>query len=68
MKKNLAKKIVLGLLTGAVLMSSSVAWAAGFRVVDEGGDTGGSRALGEWSVTVGYENVLMFRKFCSLKM
>ena len=27
MKKNLAKKIVLGLLTGAVLMSSSVAWA-----------------------------------------
>lgn len=28
MKKNLAKKIVMGLLTGAVLMSSSVAWAA----------------------------------------
>ena len=28
MKKNLAKRIVLGLLTGAVLMSSSVAWAA----------------------------------------
>lgn len=28
MKKNLAKKIVLGLLTGAVLMSSSVVWAA----------------------------------------
>ena len=27
MKKNLAKRIVLGLLTGAVLMSSSVAWA-----------------------------------------
>ena len=27
MKKNLAKQIVLGLLTGAVLMSSSVAWA-----------------------------------------
>ena len=27
MKKNLAKKIVLGLLTGAVLMSCSVAWA-----------------------------------------
>ena len=29
MKKNLAKRIVLGLLTGAVLMSSSVAWAEG---------------------------------------
>ena len=29
MKKNLAKKIVLGLLTGAVLMSSSVDWADG---------------------------------------
>ena len=56
MKKNLAKKIVLGLLTGAVLMSSSVAWAAGFRAVDENKDTGGSRALGEWSVTVGYGN------------
>jgi len=28
MKKNLAKRIVLGLLTGAVLMSSSVVWAA----------------------------------------
>lgn len=28
MKKNLAKRIVLGLLTGAVLMSSSVAWAS----------------------------------------
>jgi len=28
MKKNLAKRIVLGLLTGAVLMSNSVAWAA----------------------------------------
>ena len=27
MKKNLAKRIILGLLTGAVLMSSSVAWA-----------------------------------------
>jgi len=27
MKKNLAKRIVLGLLTGAMLMSSSVAWA-----------------------------------------
>ncbi len=30
MKKNLAKRIVLGLLTGAVLMSSSVAWAGGY--------------------------------------
>ena len=56
MKKNLAKKIVLGLLTGAVLMSSSVVWAAGFRAVDENKDTGASRALGEWSVTVGWDN------------
>ena len=35
MKKNLAKRIVLGLLTGAVLMSSSVAWAGGELVGDE---------------------------------
>ena len=56
MKKNLAKKIVLGLLTGAVLMSSSVAWAAGFIAVDKNEDNGASRALGEWSVTVGYGN------------
>ena len=28
MKKSLAKKITLGILTGAVLMSSSVVWAA----------------------------------------
>ena len=55
MKKNLAKNIVLGLLTGAVLMSSSVAWA-GFIAVDENGDEAGSRALGEWSVTVGHAN------------
>ena len=34
MKKNLAKRIVLGLLTGAVLMSSSVAWADGELVGD----------------------------------
>ena len=40
MKKNLAKKIVLGLLTGAVLMSSSVAWAG--HVFDyEGSFAGG---------------------------
>ena len=32
MKKNLAKRIVLGLLTGAVLMSSSVAWADGLII------------------------------------
>ena len=32
MKKNLAKRIVLGLLTGAVLMSSSVAWADGYNI------------------------------------
>lgn len=32
MKKNLAKRIVLGLLTGAVLMSNSVAWADGLII------------------------------------
>ncbi|MBO5403494.1 MAG: YadA-like family protein [Phascolarctobacterium sp.] len=32
MKKNLVKRIVLGLLTGAVLMSSSVAWADGLII------------------------------------
>ncbi|MBR1976216.1 MAG: YadA-like family protein [Phascolarctobacterium sp.] len=32
MKKNLAKRIVLGLLTGAVFMSSSVAWAADLTI------------------------------------
>ena len=32
MKKNLAKRRVLGLLTGAVLMSSSVAWADGYNI------------------------------------
>ena len=59
MKKNLAKKIVLGLLTGAVLMSSSVAWAAavGFVAGDIGGDGCASTATGEWSVTVGHGNV-----------
>ncbi len=54
MKKNLAKKIVLGLLTGAVLMSSSVAWA-GF-IASAGDNTGASTANGDWSVTVGYSN------------
>ena len=47
MKKNLAKRIVLGLLTGAVLMSSSVAWAADYTVYR----TGGAGSFG-----VGYSN------------
>ncbi|MBQ3113767.1 MAG: YadA-like family protein [Phascolarctobacterium sp.] len=47
MKKNLAKRIVLGLLTGAVLMSSSVAWAADYTVYRTGGDG---------SFGVGYSN------------
>jgi len=46
MKKNLAKRIVLGLLTGAVLMSSSVAWAAG---TFDSGD-------GDTSIYVGYDS------------
>ena len=37
MKKNLAKRIVLGLLTGAVLMSSSIAWAEDYAVYHTGG-------------------------------
>ena len=37
MKKNLAKRIVLGLLTSAVLMSSSVAWAEDYTVYHTGG-------------------------------
>ena len=71
MKKNLAKKIVLGLLTGAVLMSSSVAWAGHvveatsewgcYKVVDgvEQNVTiagGGSSAAGKNSVAVGYNS------------
>ncbi|MBQ8418508.1 MAG: YadA-like family protein [Phascolarctobacterium sp.] len=34
MKKNLAKRVVLGLLTGAVLMSSSVVWAENVDISD----------------------------------
>jgi len=52
MKKNLAKRVVLGLLTGAVLMSSSVAWAdnyvaAGGTVLSE---YDGSLAVGKATV------------------
>ena len=36
MKKNLAKKVTLSILAGAMLMSSSVAWAA----ITEGSATG----------------------------
>ena len=45
MKKNLAKRIVLGLLTGAVLMSSSVAWAGAGTFASGDGNT---------SIYVGY--------------
>jgi autotransporter adhesin len=38
MKKNLAKKITLSILAGAMLMSSSVAWAAKIEI--EGSATG----------------------------
>jgi len=54
MKKNLAKKIVLGLLTGAVLMSSSVAWADGY-VYMAGNDTS-SNAMGDRGIAVGYNS------------
>ena len=47
MKKNLAKRIVLGLLTGAVLMSSSVAWAGAGTFASGDGDT---------SIYVGYDS------------
>ena len=53
MKKNLAKRIVLGLLTGAVLMSSSVAWAEtnyGVYTFKENNNT----PIGENSFGVGY--------------
>ncbi|MBQ3541138.1 MAG: YadA-like family protein [Phascolarctobacterium sp.] len=71
MKKNLAKRIVLGLLTGAVLMSSSVAWAGhivegqsywgGYEVVDGVEQNvkilgAGSSAVGKNSVAVGYNS------------
>ena len=49
MKKNLAKRIVLGLLTGAVLMSSSVAWAS-VGVYQTESSSGG---VYEGSLTVG---------------
>ncbi len=53
MKKNLAKKIVLGLLTGAVLMSSSVAWAAGTGQVFDNNTENISNAVGDYALAVG---------------
>ena len=53
MKKNLAKKIVLGLLTGAVLMSSSVAWAAGTGQVFDKNTENISNAGGDYALAVG---------------
>ncbi|MBQ9763302.1 MAG: YadA-like family protein [Phascolarctobacterium sp.] len=50
MKKNLAKRIVLGLLTGAVLMSSSVVWAAN---VDIGNGTYSVYTFSDGSNTIG---------------
>ena len=58
MKKTLAKKITLSILAGAMLMSSSVAWAA----ITEGSATGttaiaigtGAEAKGAYSNAIGY--------------
>ena len=50
MKKNLAKKITLSILAGAMLMSSSVAWAT----ITEGTATGTNAiAIGEYSTASG---------------
>ena len=72
MKKNLAKKIVLGLLTGAVLMSSSVAWAGlsigpNTDLSDNGSDGNTSAdngiaigtncyAKGDYNIVIGFNN------------
>jgi len=53
MKKNLAKKIVMGLLTGAVLMSSSVAWASGTGQVFDKNTENISNAGGDYALAVG---------------
>ena len=56
MKKNLAKRIVLGLLTGAVLMSSSVAWASVgvYETKDNyGSEYKGSLTVGDSSIAKG---------------
>ena len=59
MKKNLAKKIVLGLLTGAVLMSSSVAWAEGFMIgpgVPLQGAGGDGNVVSESGIAIGHSS------------
>ena len=72
MKKNLAKKIVLGLLTGAVLMSSSVAWAGlsigpNTTLSNNGsdGNTSGDNGIaigtncyakGDYNIVIGFNN------------
>ncbi len=59
MKKNLAKKIVLGLLTGAVLMSSSVAWAKGFVIGPEvvlQGNGGDGNFASESGIAIGHSS------------
>ena len=58
MKKNLAKRIVLGLLTGAVIMGSSVAWAADDQPV-------GHQSIGITSVISGNEYIPGFSKASS---
>ena len=50
MKKNLAKRIVLGLLTGAVFMSSSVAWAGNGYNID--GNNDGNPQLAPDSINI----------------
>ncbi len=59
MKKNLAKKIVLGLLTGAVLMSSSVAWAEGFTIgpaVILQNDGGDNNSASDSGIAIGHRS------------
>ena len=72
MKKNLAKKIVLGLLTGAVLMSSNVVWAglsigpnttlsnngSDYNVSDGNGIAIGTScyAKGDYNIVIGFNN------------
>ena len=51
MKKSLAKKITLSILTGAVMMSSNVVWAAPDDIID-----GDNKVLWTYVTSVGYVN------------
>ena len=54
MKKNLAKKVTLSILAGAMLMTSSVAWADGY--VYMAGNDASSTATGDRGIAVGYNS------------